>query len=95
MGGSCLKETNAVYDSGMRPAMNRIRPENWLDTFGLLIELIGLVALIGLAAKLISIIQSEGDPWPWSILASIGSMVLSLIGHFIRRIAKHQPLFDR
>jgi hypothetical protein len=75
--------------------MDRIRPENWLDTFGLLIELIRLIALIGLAVTLIGIIQSGGDPWPWSILASIGSLVLSLVGHIIRRIAKHQPLFDR
>jgi hypothetical protein len=79
----------------MSAAVDRIRPKNWLDAFGFVIQVIAVLMLIGLGVKLIGLIQSGGDGWPWFTLASVGSLALSAIGYIIRRVARHEPVFDK
>jgi len=75
--------------------VDRWRPRSWLDAFGFLLELIGLVVFMWSAVLVIRSFNGFIETWPWPNLISIGAFAISFLGFAIRRWARREPLFRR
>ena len=67
---------------------------NWLDAIGLLIELIGVIALTALLFKTANGMAHGDDVWPWSILGQAAILLVEFTGYAVRRLARHERIVD-